>query len=310
MTESPRGINDPALGAYAEVLAQADRILLIGKPLDYGVQFGRSPFVDAGAKIMMIDPDEAVIEQAKSNLGDPTRFHSAIVASQRSALAGIARATSVDSPADEWHDNVHQAISYRPPEWESISNAAGEAIHAYRLSQAIQRHLDEIDDLVLILDGGESGQWAQSVLHADDRVTNGPSGAIGASLPYALGAKCARPNATVVALMGDGTFGFQPAEIDTAVRYGINCTFIVCNDACWNAEHQIQIRDYGENRTLACELLPTRYDQVAMGFGAHGEYVEDIDALDGALTRALAHDGPSLINVNLKRVAAPVVRRQ
>ena len=56
--------------------------------------------------------------------------------------------------------------------------------------------------------------------------------------------------------MGDGTFGFHCAEIDTAVRYGLPFLAVVGNDARWNAEYQIQLRDYGRDRLIGCELLP------------------------------------------------------
>ena len=77
----------------------------------------------------------------------------------------------------------------------------------------------------------------------------------------------------VIAVLGDGSFGFHMAEFDTAVRYGLPFVAVVGNDAAWNAEHQIQLRAYGQNRAHGCELLPTRYDLVAQGLGGSGELV-------------------------------------
>ena len=114
-----------------------------------------------------------------------------------------------------------------------------------RLLRSLQPLLDGHRDAVLVCDGGEFGQWAQACLSAPHRVINGVAGSIGAGLPFAVAARCAEPEAPVIAVMGDGTFGFHPAEIDTAVRYGLPFVAVVGNDARWNAEYQIQLRTYG-----------------------------------------------------------------
>ena len=101
------------------------------------------------------------------------------------------------------------------------------------------------------------------------RIINGPSGAIGAGIPYAIAARAGKTDAPVIALMGDGTAGFHFMELETALREDLPFVAVVGNDARWNAEHQIQLRDYGPSRTHACELLPARYDQVAIGLGGH-----------------------------------------
>ena len=109
--------------------------------------------------------------------------------------------------------------------------------------------------------------------------------------------------------MGDGTFGFHMAEFDTAVRYGLPFVAVVGNDATWNAEHQIQLREYGPDRAHGCELLPSRYDLVAQALGGHGELVTRAAELAPALERALASGKPACVNVMIERVPAPVIRR-
>ena len=84
---------------------------------------------------------------------------------------------------------------------------------------------------------------------------------------------------------------------------------VVGNDACWNAEHQIQLRAYGATRAHGCELLPTRYDQVAAALGAHGELVTRAADLPAALERASASGKPALVNVMIERLPAPTVAR-
>ena len=171
----------------------------------------------------------------------------------------------------------------------------------------MQRVLDAADEAILICDGGEFGQWAQASCTAPVRIVNGLSGAIGGGLCHALAAKLARPRATVIAMMGDGTAGFHLAELDTAVREGAAFVTVVGNDFRWNAEHQIQLRDYGPNRLIGCDLAPTaRYDLAAAGLGCHGEHVTDPSGLDAALARALASGRPACLNVEIDGMAAPV----
>ena len=157
------------------------------------------------------------------------------------------------------------------------------------------------------VDGGEFAQWAQACLTAPNRVTNGPAGAIGAGLPFCLAARLAQAEAPVIATMGDGTFGFHPAEIDTAVRHRLPFVCIVGNDARWNAEYQIQLREYGANRAGGCELLPTRYDDVARAFGGHGELVTRPEEMLQAVRRAIASGLPAVVNVALDGQPAPSI---
>jgi acetolactate synthase-1/2/3 large subunit len=162
---------------------------------------------------------------------------------------------------------------------------------------------------VLVSDGGEIGQWAQACLAAPHRVINGVAGSIGAALPFALAARLAQPIAPVIAVMGDGTFGFHAAEIDTAVRYRLPFVAVVGNDARWNAEYQIQLREYGPERLVGCELLPTRYDQVAAAFGGFGERVTEAQQVLPAAHRAIDSRLPACLNVMIEGLAAPDIRR-
>ena len=132
---------------------------------------------------------------------------------------------------------------------------------------------------------------------------------IGSALPFALGAKLARPDAPVVALLGDGTFGFHLAEVDTAVRYALSFVAVVGNDERWNAEYQIQLRRYGSDRAVGCELRPLRYDVVTEAMGGHGEHVTEASALPAAIERAQASRLPACIDVAIEGLPAPVIRR-
>ena len=205
--------------------------------------------------------------------------------------------------ADGWRDEVRAALAYRPPEWREI----GSRNHPVAVCREVQRLLGG-PEAILVCDGGEFGQWAQACLDAPRRVINGPAGSIGAALPFAAAAQLAFPQARVVAMLGDGTFGFHMSEIDTAVRYRLPYLAVIGNDATWNAEYQIQLRAYGAARAHGCELLPTRYGAVAAAMGAHGEDAASFDELKGALPRAAAATAggvPACVNVLIERVAAP-----
>lgn len=304
--ESPRGINDPSLGAFADVLKLADLVLLLGKPHDFTLRFAEAPVVAADARFAVIDPEPALIDRVRRE--KPGRVEMALEADVDAFIAAV----TASSPAARdggWLSDVAEATRYRPAAWPRMDGVPG-ALHPLQLCRAVQGLIDRDPDSIFISDGGEIGQWAQAGVTARRRVINGVAGSIGAALPFALAARTVEPKAPVVAVMGDGTFGFHMAEIDTAVRHGLPFVCVVGNDARWGAEHQIQLRDYGAARAHGCSLLPTRYDQVAVALGGHGEFVTDAADLAPALARAADSGKPAVVNVMIEGVPAPVIRRE
>jgi acetolactate synthase-1/2/3 large subunit len=263
--ESPRGVNDPALGRLAEVLGRADAVLLLGKRLDFTLRFGRS--FSKGIRLLQAEVLPELPEKRKTG---------------------------------SWLEEVRAALAYRPPEWSSIQDS----LHPVAVCRHVQRMLEK-PNAVLVCDGGEFGQWAQACLSAPHRVINGPAGSIGSALPFAAAAKLAFPDSPVVAMLGDGTFGFHMSEIDTAVRYGLSYLAVIGNDACWNAEYQIALKSYGKERARGLDLLRTRYGAAAAALGAHGEEVLEFKQLEAALDRAVKSGKPACVNVLIERVAAP-----
>ena len=273
--ESPRGVNDPSLGKLAKVLSGADAILLAGKRRDFTLRFGRA--FAPGCRVFELDTPNGLVERART----------------------------LQWPKSGWLEEVHDALRYRPAEWSTLKPDPESALHPAVLSRSIAPLLAS-PEAILICDGGEFGQWAQACLTAPRRIINGPAGSIGSALPFAAAAKLAAPESTVVALLGDGTFGFHLSEIDTAVRYGLDYLAVIGNDACWNAEYQIQLRAYGKERAHSLELSPTRYGAAAQALGAHGEDVFQAKDLAGALERARNSRRVACVNVAIERVAAPV----
>ena len=267
--ESPRGVNDPSLGALSTVLARADFVLLIGKRVDFTLKAGKAFAADC--ECMQVDTDRTEIERTKRAFGD--RFKGATPSDTFGALDALA-AAKWPGAGTAWLEEVRGLLAWRPDGWDALPTV---------------RALAPLQSL-------------------PNRVINGVAGSIGAALPFAVGARFAKPDAPVIAVLGDGTFGFHPAEIDTAVRYRAPFLAVVGNDARWNAEYQIQLRDYGRERLVGCELLPTRYDQVAAAFGGHGEQAASIEEILPAAKRALASGKPAVLNVTIAGAPAPTFK--
>ncbi|MCJ2037629.1 thiamine pyrophosphate-binding protein [Methylobacterium sp. E-041] len=300
--ESPRGLNDPSLGAFAEVLTQADCLVLLGKPLDFTLKFGDASAVAPACRFVVIDPDPALVARV-----DPARLAVSGAADALSTLEALARRLG-DEPRPDWHATVRAAVDYRPPDWDDRRGSEGR-LHPVELCRGVAAFLDRHPGGTLICDGGEIGQWPQALVNAPRRLINGVSGTIGASLPFALAARLHNPAGPVVAVLGDGTFGFHMAEFDTAVRYGLPFIAVVGNDARWNAEYQIQLRQYGAARARHCDLLSSRYDRVATALGGYGALVTRAEDLPQALEDAHASGLPACLNVLIESVPAPVIRR-
>ncbi len=105
--------------------------------------------------------------------------------------------------------------------------------------------------------------------------------------------------------MGDGTVGFHLAEFETAVRENIPFVVVIGNDGRWNAEHLIQMRDYGPDRLIGCTLSGARYDEAVRALGGHGEFVTDPADLDDALVRAVNSGKVACVNVVIEGIPAP-----
>jgi acetolactate synthase-1/2/3 large subunit len=293
-SESPRGLNDPWLRGANACLAEADVVLLLGKPLDFSLRFGRAAAWAPGVRFVQVTAEPvAARDDIAAIVADPLALTEGLTAAARGRAW----------PASGWAEQVSRIRGTMPPAWSELRRGVTTPMHPLAVCAAVQPWLDR--GATLVADGGEFGQWVQAGCDARERLINGPAGSIGSAIPMALAARLARPGAPVFALLGDGTFGFHALEIDTALRHGLPIVAVVGNDARWNAEHQLQIRHYGAERTVACELLPTRYDRVAAALGGHGEHVEHAADLPTALGRAVASGKPAVVNVVIDGVAAP-----
>ncbi|MFH1602871.1 MAG: thiamine pyrophosphate-dependent enzyme [Pseudomonadota bacterium] len=302
--ESPRGLNDPAIGAVAEAIRQADLIVLLGKALDFTLKFGAAPSVDAVCRWVVIDPEAALLERTAKTKGALLAF-GCVADSRPAGEALIRRSSGKPLPDPAWRNEVHTHIGARPASWATLASRTPGKLHPNEVFRTLKPYVERDPNTVLICDGGEYSQWGQGILRTPRRLINGVAGSIGSSLPYAGAACLFEQKSPVFVVLGDGTFGFHMAEFETAVRRKLPFIAVVGTDARWNAEHNLQVRDYGANRTHGCELLPTRYDLVASALGAHGELVERLADLPGAIERSLASGKPACINIMIESVPAP-----
>ena len=191
------------------------------------------------------------------------------------AAHALLRVGSGRDPA--WLNEARSLIRDRPSAWADFKSKTEGKLHPAELFRALKPYVERDPDTVLICDGGEFAQWGQAILSNDRRMINGVAGSIGSSLPMAGGSRVVERTAPVFAVLGDGTFGFHMSEFETAVRLNLPYVAVVGTDCRWNAEYNLQVRDYGPNRTFGCELDPTRYDMAVAAMGGHGELVTQIE---------------------------------
>jgi len=214
-----------------------------------------------------------------------------------------------------FQSNIIDGLSKRPPT-EFVKNllasrpnkpiTKNDKIKPYDLCKLVVNEVENNSDAIYISDGGEFGQWAQSIIPKSKIITNGPSGAIGGATPQAIGASFANPDSIIVCFMGDGTAGFQIAEWETARRHNLPIIYIIGNDQRWGAEVEIQIRDYGKDRAQYCMLDNlTRYDQIAEGMGCQGHFIQSIDQLKKVINEAILSKKTTIIDIQMDGLPAP-----
>jgi len=305
--ESPRGLADATLGALSDLAKQADLVVLLGKALDFTLKWAGAPSFDPAVRLVVIDPEAELTARAKREKGDALLFAS-VADPALAAEKLVAHARKAPQRDRAWLTEARKALDARPASWRDVASKTPGRLHPAEVFRTLRPFIERDPETILICDGGEYAQWAQSMLPVRRRLINGVAGAIGSSLSFALAARLVDAKAPVFAVLGDGTIGFHVSEFETAVRRALPFVALLGNDARWNAESEIQRREYGANRMHGCELLPVRYDLVATALGGHGEHVERAADLPAAIERALASGKPACVNVMVESTAAPVLR--
>lgn len=271
-------------------LAQADVVVLAGVPLDFRLNYGAS--INEKAQLIRIDRDATELSRnrtaAVSVHGDPGDF-----------LAKLAKVFSV--PSHEWRawkETLLQEEHARQARIEAEAATSTRPVNPLRLGLEVNKYLSPKS--IVIGDGGDIvgsaaytvrprglGQWLDA----------GPLGTLGAGAPYAIAAKLLYPDSDVWVIFGDGAFGLNGMEYDTAVRFNLPFVGVIGNDAAWTQIKRAQLPFYG--RAIATELRLTRYDKMVEALGGWGTFVEDTTELPQALEAALASGKPALVNVHI-----------
>jgi len=291
------GYFERGLNRVAAKVREADVLVLLGRKQDFTIGFCRPPNVAADARIIQIDPSPLEIGRnrgvAVGMIGD---------------VPGILEQMTREAAHFQWKElpwvEELRAVRAAQAEWAEQLAKAKTPMHALFVHKTVKSMLRPDD--CLVFDGGDFCHFGRSYLPAlkPKRWFNVSSlGMLGSSLPTALAAKIAYPDQRVFMLTGDGAFGFNAMEFDTAVRHQLNVVAILGNDSAWGIDRQIQLGLYG--RSVATDLLQTRYDQVVLGLGGYGELVERPEDLRPAIERALANNKPALINVAVERAISP-----
>lgn len=177
-------------------------------------------------------------------------------------------------------------------------------IHPGRLWKEVRDYLDR--DAIVTVDGGEITSWVRSYFKAylpGHLLDDSPRGCLGTAIPFGIGAKLASPKSQVLVCTGDGAFGINGMEFDTAVRQNIPFVAVVANNGCWGRCRTRQYKLF--HREVGVELGFTRYDRVVEALGGHGEWVERPEEIRPALARAFASGKPACLNVKIDRSIKP-----
>jgi acetolactate synthase-1/2/3 large subunit len=296
--DSAVGLGEPSIHGLGSELSRSDLIFLL-TPQDFTINFAAPPTFPEGVPIVQAAPRQ-------SEIGRNRRVDVSLIGDQATIVDQILSAAQTRAwPSTRWRTEFDDLREERRASTSPFENADDAPIHPMRVMAAVRDALRPGDSIAL--DGGEFVRWARWTFGGGpyELITSGKLGALGSGIPFANAAALARPDRRSVAFIGDGTFGFHGMELDTAVRHDLPLVVIVGNDAGWATERHRQRAVYGPDRLVAADLLPTRYDVVAQGLGAHGEYVERPEQLRPALERAFASGKPACINVMIASLRAP-----
>jgi acetolactate synthase-1/2/3 large subunit len=280
--------------------SQADLVLAVGTRLGELNMWGRPPMFGDPAAQRLIQIDS---EPTHIGLNRPADV--ALVGDAQKTVAQLLEAVRSLTPQRPHHEKVAEYRLLQDAWQAELDAAVADMQRTPMLTGQILKVCNAFfpSDAVMVMDGGNTTLW--SIHH---HVARHPRGVIysmnyshlGTGLPYALGAKLARPDKAVYCVTGDSAFGFNLQELETAVRNDLPVVVIVAVDGAFGMEKSAQRRVFGrEAAWYGHDHAPVRYDQVAAAMGCHGEYVERGADLQPALQRAVASGRPAVIHARV-----------
>lgn len=278
-----------------DALTGADVVFVIGTPFDFRLNYGAEPTFSADSKIVQVDIDPVEIGRNRA-------VEVGIIADSFSALKAFADGAAKVN-RDTFLAKLREKEQRKQADLEAWTKDDSVPIHHYRLA----KELSEVangpgQDPVFIADGGNWVAMAAKVIELRKPgrwLDPGPLGCLGVGAPFALASKVLHPERTHWVVQGDGSFGFNGMDFETAIRFKLPMVCVVGNDAAWGQIRLPQVGMFGEEKSPATLLAPTRYDKVVEAFGGHGEYVTEPGQIRPALERALASGTVACVNVML-----------
>ncbi len=271
------------------VMGDADVVLTVGRRLDFQLAFG-SPAVFGAAKFVRIG-------DVSGEVRDNRRGAVEITANPAAALAAIVEAAGNRAPAIDkaWAQKLRAGHQERAAKLKitmaSAPNGKDGRLHPNKVLAALQEAMPQ--DSIMVTDGGDFLAFSRVGLSAPQMLDPGPFGCIGVGVPYGVAASLAYPDKTVLVATGDGAFGFNAMELDTAVRHSAPVLIAVANNGAWAIEVHDQTVTHG--KVVGTRLRFSDYAGMARALGMHAERVEREEELRPAIARALANR-PALID--------------
>ncbi|CAN5724676.1 thiamine pyrophosphate-binding protein [soil metagenome] len=276
-------------------MSEADLVITLGRRLDFQLGYGSPAVFAPQARFLRIGT-------SFDELGENRRGDVEMHGSTAAALAALCQAGATPATPDlAWAQDMQQANAIRAGKLATKLSLPDLDSDGRMSPNFVVGAVNDLltDRSIAVADGGDILSFARVGLKPVDYLDCGALGCLGVGVPFAIAAALHRPDEPVIAVIGDGSFGFTAMEVDTAVRHGARAVFVVVNNEAWNIERHDQVDRFGNN-LVGVDLPGCRYDLVAHGLGAHGERVEDPDELAGALKRAL-DNAPSVVDVLVSR---------
>ncbi|MBX9604704.1 MAG: thiamine pyrophosphate-binding protein [Gammaproteobacteria bacterium] len=265
------------------VMGAADVVLTLGRRLDFQLAYG-SPAVFGGAKFVRVG-------DAPGDVRDNRRGEVELFADVGATLDALLAAAGDREPAVDraWAADLRRQHEERAARLRQtmLAHATGSdgRLHPNRVLAELQSRLRP--DAVVIADGGDFLSFARVGLSSETYLDPGSLGCIGVGTPFGVAAALACPGRQVVVATGDGAFGFNAMEIDTAVRHKAPVLIVVANNGAWQIEVHDQTDTHG--KVVGTRLQFADHAALARAFGMHGERVETVEQLGPAIDRALAN---------------------
>ncbi len=284
----PQSNPNNIFAARSKAMSEADLVILLGRKLDYQLAFG-SPAVFKEAKFIRIS--DSSLELTDNRRGFPE-----ILSDPGVAIELIHNELNKSNFDEDWINNIKNFhLEKIKKVLDKKVNKTGDdnKINPNYIFEKLKNIID--DDFIGIADGGDILSFARVGLHSKYYMDSGTFGCLGVGIPYAIAASKVFKEKKIICVTGDGSFGFNAMEIDTAVKNNSNICIIISNNGGWNIEKHDQRLNYG-NRVYATSLAHSDYAALAKSLGAYGVRVEDPEKLEQALSEAL-NNTPSVVDV-------------